>query len=119
MSGGPLVVTSEQVGDALVVRVVGEVDLRTAPRLNSVLALACETVVPPGVVVADLTGVTHFGSFGLSAVVIAHHRCLERRSAFRVVAADQLVLRLLHVSGLDQVLTVVRSLDEVAEAECA
>jgi len=119
MSCELLEVTSEQMGEAVVVRVVGEVDIRTAPRLNSALSLACETVVPPGVVVADLTGVTHLGSFGLSAVVIAHHRCQERRSAFLVVADDQLVLRLLHASGLDRVLTVVRSLDEVTEADCA
>ena len=119
MSGELLVVTSEQVGGALVVRAVGEVDISTAPLLNSALSLACETVAPRGVVVADLVGVEYFGSFGLSAVVIAHHRCLERRSRFLVVADNELVLRSLRVSGLDRVLTVVRSLDEVAEADCA
>lgn len=119
MSGELLAVTSEQVGDAVVVRAVGEVDISTAPQLNAALSLACETVVPPDVVVADLTEVTYFGSFGLSAVVIAHHRCLERRTAFLVVAADDQVLRPLRVSGLDRALTVVRSLDQVAEADCA
>jgi anti-sigma B factor antagonist len=116
---GELLVTSEQVGRALVVRAVGEVDISTAPRLNSAFDAACETVVPPGPVVAHLTGVTYFGSFGLSAVVIAHHRCQERRSAFLVVADDELVLRPLRVSGLDGVLTIVGSLDEVAAADCA
>lgn len=114
-----LVVTSERVSGAEVVRVTGEVDICTAPRLNSALSTACERVAPKGVVVVDLTGVTYFGSFGLSAVVIAHHRCQERRGAFLVVADGELVLRPLRVSGLDRALTVVRSLDEAVESFCA
>ncbi|MEO6082345.1 MAG: STAS domain-containing protein [Umezawaea sp.] len=114
-----LVVTSEQVGGAEIVRVAGEVDICTAPRLNAALSAACESVQPKGALVVDLTGVTYFGSFGLSAVVIAHHRCQERRGTFLVVADDQLVLRPLRTSGLDRVFTIVRSTDEAAESYCA
>jgi anti-sigma B factor antagonist len=119
MGDEPLVVTSEQVSGAEIVRVVGEVDICTAPRLNSALSAACESVQPKGALVVDLTGVTYFGSFGLSAVVIAHHRCQERRGRFLVVADGPLVLRPLRTSGLDRLLTVVGSLDEAVESYCA
>jgi anti-sigma B factor antagonist len=92
---------------SVVVRAGGELDLRTAPILNEQLELAEAVVVPPGIVVLDLSEISFLGSAGLSVLLRHHERCEELGSGLRVVPGGRAVSRPLAMTGLDKVLTVV------------
>lgn len=96
----------------LVVHVAGDVDMESAPVLDSVLAHA--GAVPPVVVVVDLAGVTYFGSAGLSVLIAAVSRCGEAGVSVVVVApVGHIARRTIEVTGLAGVLGLVESLDHV------
>ncbi|HEV2779984.1 MAG TPA: anti-sigma factor antagonist [Actinophytocola sp.] len=103
----------EMVGDAVVVRAAGEIDLVSAPEFRSHLERACAHATPPEHVVADLTGVSFLGSAGLSVLLDIDERCRNRHTPLRVVATSPGTVRPLQVTGLDRVLNVVASLTEV------
>jgi anti-anti-sigma factor len=91
---------------AVLVRAVGEIDVVTAPLLTEQLRLAEAVVVPPAAVTLDLTGVTFFGSAGLSVLLEHRAKCEELGSELRIVAG-RLIERVLAVTGLAEVLPVV------------
>lgn len=105
-------VNSRRVDDVLVVRVTGEIDMQTAPKLQESLDETVERM-KGGRVVVDLTDVTFFGSVGLAALADAaaqadHHCCLLRI----VVGINHLVRRSIEVTGLDRVLVLCVNLVE-------
>jgi anti-sigma B factor antagonist len=104
-------IAHEMIGDATVVRAAGEIDLITAPEFLAQLKKACRRATPPDPVVADLTAVSFIGSAGLSVLLEIDERCRTRRTPLRVVAIAPGAVRPLRVTGLDQVLHVVDSLD--------
>jgi anti-sigma B factor antagonist len=104
----------------VLVRVLGEVDMLTAPRLRDVLdgalrAVADERDVSTDItrdgetpsVVCDLEGVTFLGASGLDAFAEAHETAVERRVDLILVASHRTVVRPLHVTTLDRCLTVL------------
>jgi anti-anti-sigma factor len=106
----------------MLVRVLGEVDMLTAPRLRDVLdgalrAVSDERDAGPDVtragetpsVVCDLEGVTFLGASGLDAFAAAHETAVERRVDLVLVASHRTVVRPLHVTTLDRCLTVLAS----------
>ena len=96
-------------GTAAVLRVAGELDLLTTPTF----AEACtqELKKRPPVLVIDLTGVTFLASVGMSAIVAAHEEGGEHTKV-RVVGGTRDTLRPIHVTGLDNLLSVYPSLAE-------
>jgi anti-sigma B factor antagonist len=93
--------------DIAVVRVDGEVDMVTAPALESqVVALLGEK---PRVLVIDLTGVRFFSSAGLAVLALAHREA-DEGTELRVVANDSAVLRPLELTGLTEDLVIRPSL---------
>jgi len=89
--------------DIAVVRVDGEVDMVTAPALESqVVALLGEK---PKVLVIDLTGVRFFSSAGLAVLALAHREA-DDTTQLRVVANDPAVLRPMELTGLTEDLFV-------------
>ncbi|MGW6929665.1 STAS domain-containing protein [Lentzea sp. NPDC054927] len=92
-----------------VVAVEGEVDICTAPRLGAELTAQLER--HPAALVVDLRGVTFFDSSGINVLLVAHHDAAD----LRVVADRAVVLRTLHVTGLDTVFRIHPTLAEALE----
>ncbi|MFF5098689.1 MULTISPECIES: STAS domain-containing protein [Actinosynnema] len=108
-------ISAEQVAEGVtVVRVSGEVDMLTAPRLRSEVV---ERITPGGVLVLDLGGVGFLGSAGLAVLVEAAQRSTREQAAFRVVAVERAVLRPLAATGLGEVFSVHPSVAEALDAD--
>jgi len=93
----------EQHGTAVVLRVAGELDLVTTPILTEASTTALRS--RPPVLVIDLTGVTFLASVGMSAIVAAHETGGDHTKV-RVVGSGRDTLRPIHVTGLDNLLSV-------------
>lgn len=94
-----------------IVAVAGEVDLATAPAIESTLA----AVVAPAVVV-DLRGVTFMDSSGLRAVIDGYRSAVARHASFAVVASsDGAVARLFELAMVDTIMTVVDTVEAALE----
>jgi anti-sigma B factor antagonist len=104
-------VVEQRVGQALVLRVSGELDLFTAPGLHS--ALDHHLGIPGDPVVLDLTEVTFLGASGLQVLVSVKVVLDAQGRQLRVVGSAPVVLRPLKATGLDRVLEVA---DTVAAA---
>jgi anti-sigma B factor antagonist len=106
-------VETRRAGSAMVVTVAGEVDMFTAPRLESAVgrALADPAV---GMIVVDLTDVDFLDDAGLSALVTAHRAAERQDDPLRIVVDhNRPVVRPLQITGLERVLALYY---DVAEA---
>jgi anti-sigma B factor antagonist len=100
-------------GGRAVVRVSGELDVYSAPKLRAVLA---GLPAPARYWVAvDLAGVTFMDSSGLGALVGAVRRARGGRGAVCVVGAREHVLRTLRITGLTRLIQACADLDEAFE----
>lgn len=93
----------EERGDAVVVRVDGELDMAHAAVFEDALATAPEAQH----VVLDLTGCTLLDSTGLR-VITATTKARERVS---VVATEPAILRVLEITSVETLVTIHPSLD--------
>lgn len=101
MDAEPFAVRQEQHDGLPVLRVRGEVDLYTAPRLQeSVLA-----ALSPGArsLAIDLSRVEFMDSTGLEVLLIAKKRAAERGGDVYVLGVQKHVLRLFQLVGLEKV----------------
>lgn len=125
--GGIVVSTSAPRADVVVVRVIGEIDLATAPEWRRALEAAVVTVsssrprrtagarvdapVAPRLV-CDLSGATFFGVTGLGVLVDMATTAAEYRCELRLVAeSGGRVSRLLRMTGLEHRFVVHGRLD--------
>jgi anti-anti-sigma factor len=90
-------------GRPAVVRVNGELDLATVPRLLSTLERL------DGDVDVDCSGLHFIDAAGLGAFVKAHHACAARGARLVVVDPSPAVVRLLRLVELDTVLHLRRN----------
>jgi anti-sigma B factor antagonist len=108
--GEPLEVRIEAEPGLVTVVAVGEVDLATA---DDLLAALCGVVdAKPAVVAVDLAGVEFFGSDGVRCLVSASQYAAAAPDSaveLRVVRPSEPVRRVLELTALDTVLTVVDS----------
>jgi anti-anti-sigma factor len=101
-------VSTEERGDALVLRVSGEVDLATAGDLEGALAGAGGSTV-----IADLSDVPFMDSTGLNALVNGRRAIVEAGGSLALVVVPQgPVARLLEITGMGGLLPTHASLDE-------
>lgn len=84
------------------IRVTGEVDAHSVTVVDAALA----DVDPTNEVCLDLSGVTFIDSSGLRALVAAHKRAEAAGGGLVIVDPSPPVLRLLGLTGLDQVLAI-------------
>jgi anti-sigma B factor antagonist len=89
--------------DIAVVRVDGEVDMVTAPALESQVVSLLEE--KPRVLVIDLSAVRFFSSAGLAVLALAHREA-DEATELRVVANDPAVLRPMELTGLTEDLLI-------------
>ena len=97
--------------DRTVVRLEGELDAYTAPRL-----VACfDDLLARGAndIVVDLGRVSFIDSTGLGVLVNAYNAGLERDGTVELVASDPRVVRVLAMTSLDQLFTVHQSLEDL------
>jgi anti-anti-sigma factor len=113
MSNGEMVRTEDRDG-VVVARIVGEVDLSNAARVESLLSRA----VPNDAVglVIDLSETTYLDSSGVSLVFQLAERLQTRQQLIRVAAPDDAPLRrVLRVVNLDSVVPMSSSAEDAVE----
>lgn len=103
---GTFAVEVETLGDLAVVRVAGELDLAAAGPFEQALAGAAGS----SRVVIDLGGCTFLDSGGVRAIAAA----ARDADGVSIVASDPAIVRVLEITGLDTMVAVHPSLDDVA-----
>jgi anti-sigma B factor antagonist len=106
-------VAVEAVGGWQVLRLAGEVDVATAPRLRDRLVQLI-TEGPPQVVV-DLSGLTFIDSMGLGALVSGLKRARAHDGDLRLAGASDHVAKVLNITRLDQAFVVGDTVEAVLE----
>lgn len=101
-------------GDAIVVRLSGELDLYNAPAVRG--ALLDLVAAEPERVVVDLAAVEFMDSTALGVLVEARAR-LRRREGFLLAAPGLEARRVLEVSGLDRHFGVHGTVEEALAAQ--
>ncbi len=91
----------------------GEIDLYTAPRLHSELAAVLVDGMPARVVI-DMSGVDFCDSTGMNVLLSCLRRVRERGGELEIASPKPAVRKILQVTGLDSVFTLVEaaSLDQ-------
>lgn len=105
-------VSSRSQGDQTVVIASGEIDLYTAPRLHHELVDVLADDRPARVIV-DMSGVEFCDSTGMNVLLSSLRRAHERGGELELAAPRAAVRKILQVTGLDSVFTV---LDESVSA---
>ena len=110
----PPVAGVERVGDAVVVRLTGELDLYNARDVRDVFAE--QTAGEPERVVVDLSGVEFIDSTALGVLIEARTKLANRR-AFLLAAPAVETRRALEISGLDRHFGLHDSVDDALGAK--
>ena len=85
----------------------GEIDLYTAPRLQSELAGVIANSAPGSLVVVDMSGVEFCDSTGMNVLLSSLREARERGGELELAAPRPAVRKILQVTGLDSVFTLV------------
>jgi anti-sigma B factor antagonist len=96
--------------DYTIVTICGEIDLYTAPRLHSELAGLLAEGMPARVVI-DMSGVEFCDSTGMNVLLSCLRRARERGGELEIAAPKPAVRKILQVTGLDSVFTLVEDVD--------
>jgi anti-anti-sigma factor len=94
-------------GTILRVRVTGEIDLATAPRLQTALQTAVGSATPPMEIAVDLAGVTFIDAVGIGVLIAGRNAARAAGVGFSVRSPQPLVVRMIDVLGLAETLRVV------------
>jgi anti-sigma B factor antagonist len=100
----------------VVVAVRGDLDWLSVPSLDSELARAWR--LGDGVVILDLSGVEFVDSSGVNSLVTAHRRAESEGRRLGIIEGGK-IRTLLRRYGLDQLLMVGATLDELLASEPA
>ena len=93
-------------GERTVLSVAGEIDLYTAPRLHGELVTVLAADEPVQLVV-DMSGVEFCDSTGMNVLLAAHRRAREHGGVLELAAPRPSVRKILQVTGLESVFTVI------------
>lgn len=109
--GAGLEVTLESVGDLSLVRLAGEVDVYSAPKLRE----AIKDLVDKGKynIVVDLERVAFLDSTGLGVLVGGLKRVKHHDGDLGIVCNQEKILRIFRITGLTKVFPVYRSREEL------
>lgn len=97
--------------DRVVLSLRGELDLASAPLLQS--EIESSQITTATTVVLDLQELTFIDSTGLRVLLRAHERSRESGQEFAVTRGSQQVQRLLSITGVDSHLRIIDSPDEI------
>lgn len=99
---------------ATVVVVSGELDLQTSPQLEERLGDAIRADAE--VVVLDLRQVEFMDSTGLRVLITTHQQALEAGKRFGLVPGPEQIERVLRLTRVDELLTIVQTPEQLIEA---
>jgi anti-sigma B factor antagonist len=97
-------VTQERRGSMPVLRVRGEVDIYTAPRLKEAVVAALEGDTPS--LVFDLSGVEFMDSTGLQVLMSAKKRTAERNGEVYLVGVAGQIRRVFSLLSLERIFRI-------------
>jgi len=100
--------------DATIVKISGEVDLRTSPQLRDVFLELLET--KPQRVILDLTGVGYVDSSGVGTIVELKRRAMQDNGTVILVGLQARVRSLFEITRLDKFFTITATVDEARQA---
>ena len=100
-----LKVTTRSQGDHTVISVAGEIDLYTAPKLQAELAAAL--TADPARLIVDMSGVDFCDSTGINVLLAAHRHARERGGELQLAGPGSATRKVLQVTGLESVFTVL------------
>jgi anti-sigma B factor antagonist len=100
-----LKVTTRSQGEHTVLSVTGEIDLYTAPTLQSELMAALGS--GPVRLIVDMAGVDFCDSTGINVLLAAHRHARERGGELQLARPGSATRRVLQVTGLESVFTVL------------
>jgi anti-sigma B factor antagonist len=92
-----------------VLAVGGGVDTYTAPTLRDRLTDLLESGIDT--VIVDLSGVDFLDSIGLGALVACREQAEQLGGSLPLVCAQERILRLFRITGLDAVFTICQTVD--------
>ncbi len=98
-------ITDELAAGHLIVAVVGEVDVATAPSLRTRLEQAVDDA--EGALVVDLSGVTFIDSTALGVLIAVQRRSDDRGLPMRLVVAEPRILKIFEITGLTDTFSIV------------
>ena len=98
--------------DVVVLGVTGALDMVTAPQLTE--SILTSLTNSPRSIVVDLTGVEFLASAGMTVLVAANEKVAEQ-ARFGVVADGPATGRPMRLVGVDDVLTIYRTLADALE----
>ena len=103
-------INTEQVGDAHVIALAGEVDLYTAPEFKQQLL----DVIHQGGknVIVDFTDTTFIDSTTLGVLVGGVKRLRTNEGQLSLVCSDRNITKIFEITGLDRVFTIYGTRDE-------
>jgi anti-sigma B factor antagonist len=111
MTAAELDITVRKAGEGTaVVAVAGEIDVYTSPSLQERLVEVLKDETSS--IVLDLSQVTFLDSTGLGVLITALKRCRSAGGDLVLVTAQANVLKVLEITGLNDVFQVRDSLDE-------
>lgn len=97
-------VSMESGSGYVLVSVVGEVDVATAPKLRDCLREAVAEGSPTAVV--DLTGVTFIDSMALGVLIEAKKLCDGEGRIMRIAASEPRILKIFEITGLTELFDI-------------
>ena len=95
-------------GDQAVVRMVGELDMATAPKLRETVIKLLQPSLGVGVVILDLSEVTFVDSTGLGVLAASRQRVEREGGALVLRGPRPNTVKVLEVTGLDRVFVIER-----------
>jgi anti-sigma B factor antagonist len=102
-------------GDCAVLRMAGEMDVYTSPKLRQQVADLAENGTIH--VIADLRGIDFLDSTGLGALVGSLKRLRVRQGSLMVVTSGGRILRLFQITGLTRAFALYRSVLDAISAD--
>ena len=101
-----LSVSSRYQGDHVIVTAAGEIDLYTAPKLQTDLAAIIDEAAPAARIVIDMSGVEFCDSTGMNVLLSCLRHVRERGGELELAAPRPAIMKILGVTGLDSVFTI-------------
>ncbi|REE96283.1 STAS domain-containing protein [Thermomonospora umbrina] len=101
--------------DVTVVKVDGEIDVFSSPRLREMMLEVIDK--GPSHLVVDLGDVTFLDSTGLGVLVGIYHRLRARNGTMSFVGANERVRRVFHITQLTKIFSLHDTLEEAVAAE--
>ena len=108
-----LSITTEARGEATVIRVDGDLDVYTAPRLKDTLE---QSIVGGRRLVLDLSGVQFIDSTALGVLVGALQQSQAAGADFRLIVGDPFLLKIFRITGFDGMFSIHDQLEDALSA---